>query len=100
AAAFENCRKAGEIGIDIGERVDQRVADTGLRGQMNDIGKPVLLEKGGHSVAVGEIKPHEADPSGFLKFPAPCFLQRWIVICVHVVEAYDVMAVLQQTLCD
>ena len=95
-AAFENRRKASEIGVNIGERVDQRVADTGLRGQMNDIGKPVLLEQGGHSIAVGEIKLDEADPAGFLEITAAGFLQRRIIICIQVIKTDDVAAVIQQ----
>ena len=92
-AAFENGRKAGEIGIDIGKRIDQRMADAGLRRKMNDIGKAMLLEERGHAVSIGKIELDEAHAIGFCKLRAPSFLQRRIVIGIHVVEADNVVAV-------
>ena len=60
AAAFEHIGKAGEIGVDIGVRIDQRMAHAGLRGEMDHVGKTVLLEQRGDAVAVGEIELDEA----------------------------------------
>ena len=44
AATFEDVGKALKIGVDIGMRIDERISNTGLRSQMNDIRKAMLLE--------------------------------------------------------
>ena len=41
-AAFEDRREAGEIGVDIGKRIDQGMTNAGLRRQVHDIGKTML----------------------------------------------------------
>src|SRR5581483_277537 len=73
------------------------MANAGLRGKMDDVGKAVLAEQCGHSVAVGEVKPDETHASGLLELAAAGVLQRGVVICVHIVEADHVAAVFQQT---
>jgi hypothetical protein len=37
AAAFENIGEADDVAVDVGVRILQRVANTGLRGQVNDL---------------------------------------------------------------
>ncbi len=44
AAAFEDVGEANEIGVDIGERIDQRMAHARLRREMNDTRKAMPLE--------------------------------------------------------
>ena len=58
-AAFEDSCEAGQIGIDIGERIDERMPNAGLRGQMNDVRKTMFLEQACHPVAIGEIELDE-----------------------------------------
>ena len=62
AASFENCSETGEIGVDICKWIDQRVSDTGLRREMNHVRKLVLLEQGGHSLAIGKVQLNETKP--------------------------------------
>ena len=99
-AALENGGEAGEIGIDISKRIDQRMTNAGLRREMNDIRKAVLLEQCGHAVAVGKVELDEAQAIGFGELGATRFLQRRIVIGIHIVEPDNVAAVAQQTLRD
>ena len=56
AAAFQDVEEAVEIGVDIGVRVDQRMAHAGLRGEMHDVGKAVLGEQRRDGGAVGKIE--------------------------------------------
>ena len=58
-ATFEDSREAGQIGIDIGERIDERMPNAGLRREVNDVRKAMLLEQRGHSLAIGEIELDE-----------------------------------------
>ena len=59
-ATFENGGKSGEIGVDICKRIDQRVTDTRLRCEVDDIKKPVFLEQCGDVSTVGKVKLHKA----------------------------------------
>src|SRR5215467_3039726 len=98
AATFENGGEAGQIGIDIGEGIDERMPNTGLRGQVNDVRETMLPEQACHPVAVGKIKLDEAQATGFGEFGTSRLLQRGIVVGIHVVEADHVATVAQQTL--
>jgi hypothetical protein len=96
-AAFENGGEAGQIGIDVGEWVDQRMPDTGLRGKMYNVRKAELLEQVRHPAAVGKVQFHEPKPTRLRKLGTPRFLQNRVIVAVHVVEADNVVAVTQET---
>ena len=55
AAAFEHMQEAPDIGVDIGVRVIERVADAGLRGEMDDALGLLLGEDRPHHLLVGEV---------------------------------------------
>src|SRR6516162_8519410 len=98
SATFENGGEAGQIGIDIGEGIDERMSNTGLRSQVNDVRETMLLEQACHPVAVGKIKFDETQAIGFGEFGTSRFLQRGIIVGVYVVEADHIAAVAQQLL--
>ena len=75
AAAFEDRREADEVGIDIGERIDQRMPDARLRRQMDDGGKPVLREQRRDAVAVRQIKLDKIGQTGLAQFRQPRVFQ-------------------------
>src|SRR6185437_2380168 len=60
AASLEYRGKARQVGIDIGEGIDQRLTNAGLRSKMNDVWETVLLEQRGNSAAVRKVEPDEA----------------------------------------
>src|SRR5215510_3800266 len=96
-ATFEDGGEAGQIGIHIGKGSDERMPDTGLRSQVNDVRETILLESACHPVAVGKIELDETQATGFGEFVASRLLQRGIIVGVHVVETDHVAAVAQQT---
>ena len=57
AAAFKNVEKTGEVGVEIGVRVSQRVAHAGLRGKMHDRAEIAVAKQRLGGSAVGEIEP-------------------------------------------
>ena len=59
-ATFKDIGKTRQIGIDISLRIDERVADTGLRREMHDERKLIVGKKRRDSFAIGEIHLDEA----------------------------------------
>ena len=98
AASFKNRGEAGEIGVHIGKGIGERIADAGLRREVDDTGKAVLLEQARYAVAIGKVELHKAQAIGFCELRAAGFFQRRVVIGIHVVEADDIAAIAQQTL--
>ena len=96
AAALEDVGEADEIGVDIGVRIDQRMAHARLRREMDDMGKAVTLEQRGHALAVGEIELGELEAVELGELREPRLFQLGIVVVVDVVEADHGLAVLQQ----
>lgn len=95
-ASLEDRREAGEVGVDIGKRIHQGMTNAGLRRQVHDIGKLMLLEERCRCLAVGEINRHEAHVAGFNELSAAGILQCRIVVGIHVVDTDDVPTVTQQ----
>ena len=52
-AAFEDVHKPDQIGVDISVRIDQRMADARLRGNVHHLPEAVIGEQLCHRVAVG-----------------------------------------------
>ena len=96
AAAFQHIDEALQIGVDIGVRMRDRMAHAGLRREMHDMRKFVVLEQRRRRVAVGEIELDEVEMVGLREFGAPRFLQRGIVIGRHDVDADHAAALRQQ----
>ena len=60
AAAFEDVLEADDVGLDVGVRVRDRVADAGLGGEVDDAREAVLGEELVHRRTVREVDLHEA----------------------------------------
>ena len=54
-ASFQNIEEAGEIGVEIGMGILQRVTDTSLRGKVHDGSEFVVAKHGFYALAIGEI---------------------------------------------
>ena len=67
AAALEDVGEAGQIGIHIGVRIDQRIAHAGLRREMNHIGKAMLREQRCHALAIGKVELDETEADSILR---------------------------------
>src|SRR6478736_1744885 len=93
-AAFKDGREARQIGIDIGERVDDRMPHAGLRCQMDDLGKTMLPEQSRDCRAIGEVHSDETKWLEFGKFRKPRLFQCGIVVSIHVVEPDNIPPVL------
>ena len=97
AAAFEDMQEAGEVGIDISVRVVERVADPGLRGEMDRRASAVSAAK----VASTAVRsPRSAlmkrKPFALLEPREARLLQRHVVIGVEIVEADHLVAAVEQ----
>jgi hypothetical protein len=61
AAAFENIGEADDVALDVGVRILQRVADAGLRGQVNDLVEFFGGKQRVHPGAISDIQFDEAE---------------------------------------
>jgi hypothetical protein len=61
AAAFENIGEADDVAVDVGVRVLQRIADAGLRGQVNDLVELFGGKQCVHAGAISDIQFDEAE---------------------------------------
>ena len=89
-AAFEHVEEAGQVGVDIGVRIDQRMAHAGLRGEMHDTGEadaprtaPPCRSRSARSSLT------KAKAGQLREFGEPRLLERRIVIGIEVVDADD-----------
>src|SRR5262245_42702072 len=76
------------------------MADSSLRREVNNARKPVLLKQACHAIAIGKVKFDEAKPVGFCELSSARFLQRGIIIGIHVIDADHIAAVAQKTARD
>lgn len=86
-ASLKHIEEALNVGVDIGVRVDQRVAHTRLGREMHDKRKAILGKQFLHSAAVRQVELNEAEfreRAG--EFRTSSFLQCRVIISVHVVE--------------
>src|SRR6516164_2211027 len=97
-ASFQNIEESGEIGIEIGVGVLQRVTDTGLRGKMHHRSKFAVAKYGLYALAIGEIDLVKTEVVEFAENGDTRVLQRRIIIVVDAVEAHDCAASLQKAM--
>src|SRR5215471_18436760 len=86
ATALEDIEKTGEIGVEISVRIFQRIANTGLGGQMHDWPELTLGKNALDSAPLGEIDLVESKFVKFVQDGQARLLQRLIVIIVDAVH--------------
>ncbi len=96
AAAFEDVEKSGQVGAEIGLRVGERVADTGLRGEVDDAIEPHLTKERGHGLAIGDIRPDEAEARLPLQARQPRLFQPHVIVVVEIIDAGNLVPPRQQ----
>ena len=99
-AALEDVGEADDIAVDVGVRVDQRVAHAGLRGQVHDAVELLLREQRRDALAVGHVHLHEAEVRVRRQARQPILLESRVVVVVEVVQAHDLVPARQQELRD
>src|ERR1700733_15852408 len=95
-AAFEHIEETGEIGVEIGVWIFQRVAHAGLRGEMNDRTECTIAKTRFGAFAVGKIEPVKAEFAELPQHREPGFLERRVVIVIDAVDADDGAAAFEQ----
>jgi len=93
-ASFQNIEEPGEIGVEIGVGVLQRVTDTGLRGKMHHRSKFAVAKYGLYALAIGEIDLVKTEVVEFAQNGDARVLQRRI----NAVEARDRAPSLQEAM--
>ena len=79
-ASLQNVGEADQIGVDIGMRIPERISHAGLRGQMDDDGKPIPREQRRHRHAIRHIKSFELKARVVAEDIEPGRLQPRIII--------------------
>src|SRR5476651_213680 len=100
AAAFQDIEEPVEICARIGMRVDQRMPDARLGGEMDNERKAMLGEQRRGGSTVRQIQPHELEILGAREFLQPRLLELRVVVRREIVNADDVAAGLHQTARD
>ena len=96
AAALEDVRETDDVRVDVRVRIHERVANAGLGGEVHDPVEPFAREQCGHPIAVGHIDLLEAKPFVWTQPNEARFLERYIVVVAHRIEADDRVAALEE----
>ncbi len=96
AAAFENVKKAGEIGVEIGVRILQRIAHARLRGEMHHRTEVAVAKHRLGAFAVGKIELVKGESAELPQHGKPRLLERGVVVVVDAVDADDGAAAFQK----
>src|SRR5262245_55352465 len=97
-ASFEDVQEPDEIAVDVRVRIGERVANAGLRGEMDDAIEAFFAEQPFQAFAITEFLAHQAKARMWRKTRKPRLLQRRIVVVIDVVQADDFVAAREQSL--
>src|SRR5690242_2212780 len=100
AAAFQNVEESLDIRFRIGVRMIERVANTGLRGEVDHLCEAMPLEQRFRRGAVREIELLESEFRLVLQKTEARLLQGRIIIVVDAIDADHGAALRQQAPCD
>ena len=89
AAAFEYVEEAREVGIHVGVRMVERMANARLRRQMDHDGCALRGEQRGGAIAVGKVELLEPERRERRQLGEAGTLERDVVIRVEIVDADD-----------
>ena len=95
-AAFEKVEEGGEIGIEIGIRVFQRVAHASLRRKVHDRSEVTVLEQSLGPLSIGEVKPMKGEIRKLPKDGEPRLFKGRIIIGIDIVHANNCAAILEE----
>ena len=95
-AALEHMQGSGDIGVDISVRVIERIADAGLRGEMNDALGPLLGENRLDHFTLGKVSLDEIESVAALEPIKTRLFQGDIVVGAHIVEPNNLVAAVEQ----
>ncbi|SLN99269.1 Uncharacterised protein [Klebsiella pneumoniae] len=98
-AAFQNVQIPHQVSVCVGIRVFQRVAHTGLGGQVDHAIKLLCGEQLCHTFTVGQIQLLEMECRRCQAIQTG-LLQADVIIVVHVVDSDNIMPFIQQALRD
>lgn len=99
AAALQNVTKTQQVGIEIGLRILQAVAYSGLSGQVDHMAEAFLFKKRGQGRAIGQISPHAAETGGLRQcrqLRQAVVFKLHVIVVVAVVQPHHRMPVGQQ----
>ena len=96
AAAFEDVQEALDIGVDVGVRIFNRVAHAGLRGEIDDAVEAFFSKECLHGFAVRDIGFDKTKTIAAFEAGQAGVLEAHVVIGVHVVEADNFVAAIEQ----
>jgi hypothetical protein len=100
AAALQHVEKTDKVGLAVPMRLDERIANTGLSCEVNDVWKLIRGKERRHRGAIGNIKLFEPEAPEVFEFRQPCSLESNVVIAVQVVETDNRTPLLEQATRD
>jgi hypothetical protein len=84
-AALENVQRADDVGIDVGVRVIDAVADAGLGGEVDDALRAHLGEQPLHAGSVGEVQFGKGEAGLTDELGEPVLFQFNVVVGIEIV---------------
>ena len=95
-AAFEDVQGAGDVALDVGVRVLERIAHAGLGGEVHDLVEALVREQVLDQRPVLQRAFDHAEVAMGREALGARTLERRVVIGVEIVEADDPVAALEQ----
>ena len=92
AASLQDVDEAGKIALDVGVRIGERVADAGLRREVDHDFRFPLREDPRHPLIVGYVELDEIVPALAIEPRHARMLQADVVVVVDIVEARYLVA--------
>ena len=100
AAAFQHVAEAYQIGADIGGRVLQAVAHSGLGGQVDHMTEALRRKEPFQACAVGQIRLDKAEAGPPFQPGQPIPLELHLIVIIAVVQPHNTVTVRHETLCE
>jgi hypothetical protein len=100
AAALKHVEEADEIGLSVPMRLDERIANSGLSCEVNNIWKAERGKERCHRGAIGDIELFEPEAAQVFQFGQPCSLEPNVVIAAQVIETDNRATLLEQAMRD
>lgn len=88
-AGFEDVEKADQIRLRVGVGIVEGVADSGLRGEVNDLFESALHEQRGQCCRVDDVQPLESEIGQRLQSVQPRLFEFDVVVRIQIIDAND-----------